>query len=60
MDRLRDRRLIRRGGGLALCLGALLALAACHPQEPPVRRDGLVPGAPPAAARVAESPGQGS
>jgi hypothetical protein len=53
MDRLRDRRLIRCGRGPALLLAALLALAACHPQEPPVRRDGLDRGASPAAARAA-------
>jgi hypothetical protein len=52
MDRLRHRRLIRRGGGPALVLAAVLAFAACHPQEPPVRRDGLERGSPPAAART--------
>jgi hypothetical protein len=40
---------MRLGGGLGLLLAALLAFNACHPQEPPVKRDGHRPAAAPAA-----------
>ena len=43
MARHGDRRVIRGAAALALVAAALLSLAACHPQEPPVRLDGLAP-----------------
>ncbi len=39
MARHRDRRLIRWSAVLALVVTGLLALGACHPQEPPGKRD---------------------
>jgi hypothetical protein len=39
MARLRNRRLIGWVGALAVIVAVWMAVGACHPQEPPSKRD---------------------